>query len=65
MPSCRQLEKQPKGAIISDYHSDQVIRLLRVLRKSQQSASDIMAELGLAHKPTFRKNYLHRPLQRD
>lgn len=43
----------------SDYQSDQVIRLLRVLRKSPRSASDIMAELGLAHRPTFRKNYLH------
>jgi Fic family protein len=46
----------------SDYHSDQVIRLLRVLRKSLRSASDIMAELGLAHRPTFRKNYLHPAL---
>ena len=46
----------------SDYQSDQVIRLLRVLKKSQKSASDIMAELGLAHKPTFRKNYLHPAL---
>lgn len=46
----------------SDHQSDQVIRLLRVLRKSQRSASDIMAELGLAHKPTFRKNCLHPAL---
>jgi hypothetical protein len=45
-----------------DYQSDQVIRLLRILRKSQRSASDIMAELGLAHRPTFRKNYLHPAL---
>ncbi len=46
----------------SDYQSDQVIRLLSVLRKSIRSASDIMAELGLAHRPTFRKNYLHPAL---
>ena len=47
---------------VSDHQSDQVIRLLRVLRKSQRSASDIMTELGLSHRPTFRKNYLHPAL---
>ena len=46
----------------SDYQSDQVMRLLRALRKSQQSTSDLMSELGLAHRPTFRKNYLHPAL---
>ena len=47
---------------VSDHQSDQVIRLLRVLRKSQRSASDIMTELRLTHRPTFRKNYLHQAL---
>ena len=46
----------------SDHQSDQVMRLLRALRKSQRSASDLMTELGLAHRPTFRKNYLHPAL---
>jgi len=46
----------------SDYQSDQVMRLLRALRKSQRSTSDLMIELGLAHRPTFRKNYLHPAL---
>ena len=43
---------------VSDQVSDQVIRLLRALRKSPRSAFDLMKELGLAHRPTFRKNYL-------
>jgi hypothetical protein len=47
---------------VSDYQSDQVMRLLRALRKSHRSTSDLMAELGLAHRPTFRKNYLHPAL---
>jgi len=46
----------------SDYQSDQVIRLLKALRKSQRSALDLMRELGLVHRPTFRKNYLHPAL---
>jgi Fic family protein len=47
----------------SDYQSDQVMRLLRALRKSQRSTSDLMIELGLVHRPTFRKNYLHPALK--
>lgn len=47
---------------VSDHQSDQVMRLLRALDKGQRSASDIMAELRLAHRPTFRKNYLHPAL---
>ena len=46
----------------SDYQSDQVMRLLQALRKSQRSASDLMNELKLVHRPTFRKNYLHPAL---
>jgi hypothetical protein len=48
---------------VIDHQSDQVIRLLHALRKAKHSASDIMAELGLAHRPTFRKNYLHPALE--
>jgi len=47
----------------SDHQSDQVVRLIRALRKSQRSASDLMAELELSHRPTFRKNYLHPALE--
>ena len=48
---------------VIDHQSDQVISLLNALRKGKRSASDIMVELGLAHKPTFRKNYLHPALE--
>jgi hypothetical protein len=47
----------------NDHQSDQVMRLLRTLWKSQRSASDLMAELELSHRPTFRKNYLHPALE--
>jgi len=47
----------------SDYQSDQVLRLLLILKKSQRSAADLMTELGLSHRPTFRKNYLHPALK--
>ena len=46
----------------SDHQSDQVMRLLRTLQKSQRSTSDLMIELRLAHRPTFRKNYIHPAL---
>ena len=47
----------------SDHQSDQVMRLLLALRKSQRSAVELMTELGLSHRPTFRKNYLHPALE--
>jgi Fic family protein len=47
---------------VTDQQSDQVTRLLRALGRSPRSASDLMNELGLTHRPTFRKNYLHPAL---
>jgi Fic family protein/predicted transcriptional regulator len=41
-----------------DYVSDQVIRLLDGLQSGEAGATDLMARLNLAHRPTFRKNYL-------
>ncbi|MDE0031536.1 MAG: Fic family protein [Deltaproteobacteria bacterium] len=41
-----------------DQVSDQVARLLAALVKGPRTAAQLMAELGLAHRPTFRKNYL-------
>ena len=38
--------------------SDQVARLLAALRKGPKTAAELMAELGLSHRPTFRKNYI-------
>jgi Fic family protein len=42
----------------SDQASDQVQQLLAVMDDRYWSAQDLMARLSLAHKPTFRKNYL-------
>lgn len=56
-------ESAPISDQESDHQSDQVMRLLFALRKSQRSATDLMAELGLSHRPTFRKNYLHPALK--
>lgn len=42
-----------------DQVSDQVKRLLHVLERNPLSASDLMQRLGMSHRPTFRKNYLH------
>ena len=47
---------------VSDQVSDQVARLLAALRDGPKSATEIMAALGLSHRPTFRKNYLRPAL---
>jgi Fic family protein len=47
---------------VSDHQSDQVMRLLHTLGRTQRSASNLMADLGLSHRPTFRNNYLHPAL---
>jgi Fic family protein len=47
---------------VSVHQSDQVMRLVRALSRGQRSAADLMAELGLTHRPTFRNNYLHPAL---
>ena len=43
----------------ADQASDQVARLLAALRKGPKTAAGLMEDLGLSHRPTFRKNYLH------
>ena len=43
---------------VGDQASDQVVRLLAVLREGPGSAVELMARLGLSHRPTFRNNYL-------
>ena len=42
----------------SDQVTDQVARLLVALKESPKTAAELMVELGLSHRPTFRKNYL-------
>ena len=41
-----------------DQVSDQVARLLAALRKGPTTAAELMAEMGLSHRPTFRNNYI-------
>ena len=43
---------------VGDQVTDQVARLLAALKESPKTAAELMAELGLSHRPTFRKNYL-------
>ena len=43
----------------SDQVTDQVAKLLKALRSGPKSAAELMSNLGLSHRPTFRKNYLH------
>ena len=42
--------------------SDQVARLLKTLRTGPKTAAELMAALGLSHRPTFRKNYIRPAL---
>ncbi|MDI9570588.1 MAG: Fic family protein [Pseudomonadota bacterium] len=47
---------------VSDHVSDQVGRLLDALRNKELGTAGLMAGLNLAHRPTFRKNYLEPAL---
>ena len=44
---------------VGDQVSDQVARLIAALRTGSKSAAELMKAIGLSHRPTFRKNYLH------
>ena len=46
----------------SDQVSDQVARLLAGLRDGPKTATELMAALGLSHRPTFRNNYIRPAL---
>lgn len=49
---------------VSDQENDYVKRLLMVLNGKELSITEIMLQLGLKHKPTFRKNYLNPALEK-
>ena len=52
---------------VSDQDTDQddnIGRLTKVLGDKEMSAAGIMSELGLCHRPTFRKNYLAPALEK-
>ena len=46
----------------SDQVTDQVARLLAQLRNGHKTAAQLMAALGLSHRPTFRSNYIRPAL---
>ena len=47
----------------TDHVSDQVKRLLRFMDDAFMSAAEMMSGLSLAHRATFRKNYLRPSLE--
>lgn len=49
---------------VSDQETDQVKLLLECMGSDELSAVQIMERLGLSHRPTFRKNYLHPALDK-
>jgi Fic family protein len=51
-------------AQVSDQVTDQVKKLLKALARAKGplSAGELMAAMGLSHRPTFRKNYLNPAL---
>ena len=46
-----------------DQVTDQMARLLAELRDAPRSAAEVMAALGLSHRPTFRNNYTRPALE--
>lgn len=47
---------------VADQVTDQVARLLKIVSATPMAAIDLMTELGLSHRPTFRENYLRPAL---
>lgn len=57
------LSEAVRGGAVSDLVSDPVEKLLSVLHlKGPRRISDLMADIGLVHKATFRANYLRPAL---
>lgn len=48
---------------VGDQVTDQVKRLLAVVKERPATAAGLMELLGLSHRPTLRKNYLHPALE--
>ena len=47
-----------RGSQTSDQVDDQVALLLAGLQEGPKTAAELMSELGLSHRPTFRNNYI-------
>ncbi len=56
-----ELKKTDQG---NDQETDQVKALLGCMGSEELSAAQLMERLGLSHRPTFRKNYLHPALEK-
>ncbi len=50
---------------VADQDKTSVDRLLSALGNDTLSAAELMERLGLAHRPTFRKNYLNPTLEQN
>ena len=46
----------------SDQVSNQVVRLLASMQNGPKTATELLADLGLSHRPTFRNNYIRPAL---
>ena len=53
------------GDQVTDQDNTSVERLLSALGNDTLSATELMEQLGLSHRPTFRKNYLHPALEQN
>jgi len=49
---------------VGDQVTDQVVKLLNAFEGRPLSASELMKDPGLAHRPTFRNNYIHLALDK-
>ena len=47
-----------RSPVMTDQVTDQVAKLIGALRNGAKTAADLMAALGLSHRPTFRNNYI-------
>lgn len=50
---------------VTDQDKKQIDRIISAIGEDTLSAAEIMARLGLSHRPTFRKNYLNPALEQN
>ena len=50
---------------VTDQDKNQIDRIISAIGEDTLSAAEIMARLGLSHRPTFRKNYLNPALEQN
>jgi Fic family protein len=57
------LEQLAAADQVSDHVTDQVKSFMRVLSAGDMTLSEVMKKLSLAHRPSFRSNYVHPALK--